>query len=728
MKRRGLQLLEQIFDHLNSPSTPPSLTRQLHAYLLKSNSAQLSTTTKLLSLYANNLCFFEANLVLDSIPNPDLFCFSTLIHASSKLGRFSFSLRLFSRMLSRQIFPDAFLFPSLVKASSGLPSLEVGKQLHSFAFLFGFCSDSFVQSSLLHMYLKCDHIWDARKLFDGMPQRDLVAWSALISGYSSRGLVEEAKGLFYDMGMGGLEPNVVTWNGMISGFSRSGSCSEAVDMFRRMHSEGVPPDGSSVSSVLPAIGDLEDLNVGIQVHGYVVKRGFGSDKCVTSALIDMYGKSSWLSRNGFVEDALEVFRKFKRQQQAMQLNIVSWTSVIACCSQNGKDMDALELFREMQLEGFKPNSVTIPCMLPACGNIAALTYGKAAHCFSLRMGIFDNLYVGSALIDMYGNCGKLHLSRLCFDQLPVRNLVCWNAIMSGYAMHGKARETIEIFQMMQKSGQKPDFISFTCVLSACSQNGLTDEGWHYFSSMSKEHGIEARLEHYACMVTLLGRSGKLEEAYSLINKMPMEPDACVWGSLLSSCRVHNNVSLGEVAAEKLFELEPRNPGNYVILSNIYGSKGMWSQVDRVRDMMNQKGLRKNPGCSWIEVKNEVHMLLAGDKSHPQRIQIIGKLNKLSMEMKNSGYFPNFTFVLQDVEEQDKVHILCGHSEKLAVAFGLLNTPPGSSLRVIKNLRICGDCHVVIKFISSFEQREIFVRDTNRFHHFKDGHCSCGDYW
>lgn len=435
-----------------------------------------------------------------------------------------------------------------------------------------------------------------------------------------------------------------------------------------------------------------------------------------------------LSRNGLVEDALEVFRKYKGQQQGLELNIVSWTSVIAFCSQNGKDMEALELFREMLLEGFKPNSVTIPCLLPACGNIAALTYGKAAHCFSLRTGIFDNVYVGSALIDMYANCGKLHPSRLCFDQLSVRNLVCWNAVMSGYAMHGKAKETIEIFHMMKKSGQKPDFITFTCVLSACSQNGLTDEGWHYFSSMLQEHGIEVRLEHYACMVTLLGRSGKLKEAYSLIKEMPMEPDACVWGSLLSSCRVHKNVSLGKAAAEKLFELEPKNPGNYVILSNIYASKGMWSEVDRVRDRMNQKGLRKNPGCSWIELNHKVHMLLAGDKSHPQRIQIIEKLNKLSMEMKNSGYFPNFNFVLQDVEEQDKEQILCGHSEKLAVAFGLLNTPPGSSLRVIKNLRICGDCHAVIKFISSFEQREIFVRDTNRFHHFKDGVCSCGDYW
>ncbi|PON92828.1 DYW domain containing protein [Trema orientale] len=756
LKSQAFHLLDQLehnfLQHLNSTSASESQTRQVHASLLKTglfNNARL--TTRLLSLYANNLCFGDANLVLDSIPDPDLFCFSTLIHCFSKRNHPVQALRIFSRMLAHGVVPDSFLFPSVVKSCAGLLCLEAGKQVHGLAFVFGFSLDLFVQSSLLHMYLKCDDIGDAHKLFDGLPQRDLVSWSALIAGYSNIGRADEAKQLLSEMRKTGLEPNNVSWNGMISGFSRSGLYAKATATYQKMHSEGFLPDASSVSSVLPAIADLEELNMGIQIHSYVVKQGFRSDKCVASALINMYGKCSCtlemsqvfdemdqrdigafnafvtgLSRNGLVDNALEVFRKCKGE--GIELNIVSWTSMIASCSQNGKDIDALDLFREMQLEGLKPNSVTIPCLLPACGNIAALMHGKAAHCFSLRTGIFIDVYVGSALVDMYANCGKLQLSRLCFDKMPTRNLVCWNAIMSGYAMHGKAKETIELFHIMQRNGQKPDFISFTCVLSACSQNGLTDKGWYYFNKMSKEHGIEARLEHYACMVTLLSRAGKLEDAYSMIKDMPIEPDACVWGALLSSCRVHNNVSLGEASAKKLFKLEPRNPGNYVILSNIYASKGMWDDVDRVRDMMNQKGLRKNPGCSWIEVKNKVHMLLAGDKSHPQREQIIEKLNKLSMEMKRAGYFPNMSFVLQDVEEQEKEHILCGHSEKLAVAFGLLNTPPGSSLRVIKNLRICGDCHAFIKFISSFEGREIFVRDTNRFHHFKDGDCSCGDYW
>ena len=460
-----------------------------------------------------------------------------------------------------------------------------------------------------------------------MPELDVVSWSALIAGYARQGRVSEAKGVFDEMRNRGTEPNLVSWNGLIAGFNQSGCYSESVLMFQKMYLQGFKPDGTSISSVLPAVGDLEDLNMGVQIHGCVIKEGINSDKCVVSALIDMFGKCACnskisrvfeemeqldigacnalvtgLSRNGLVDEALTVFRQFKGK--GMDLNVVSWTSVIASCSQNGKDMEALDLFREMQIAGVKPNSVTIPCLLPACGNIAALMHGKAAHCFSLRSGISIDVFVGSALIDIYAKCGRIQSSRICFDQMPTHNLVCWNAILTGYAMHGKAKEAKEIFHLMQGSGQKPDFISFTFILTACSQSGLTEEGQFDFNSMSREHGIEVRMEHYACMVTLLGRAGKLEEAYSMIKEMPYEPDGCVWGALLSSCRVHNNMTLGQISAKQLFELEPANPGNYILLSNIYASKGKWEEVDKVRDMMKSLDLRKNPGCSWIEVKNK----------------------------------------------------------------------------------------------------------------------------
>lgn len=729
----------------------PSQIGQIHAQLLRTGLCEIPHyRTKLLSLYANHHRFSDAKNLLHSY-RPDLLSFTTLINASSKFNDFKNTLSLFSQMLKNGLCPDAHVLPSIIKACAGLLAGKIGKQVHGFSLVSGLCLDPFVESSLVHFYVKCDELVGAHKLFDNMIAKDVVSWSALAAGYARKGDVVYAKKVFNEVKNLGFQPNTVSWNGMIAGFNQSGCFLDAVLMFQQMHKHGFTSDGTSISSVLPAIGDLGYLNSGTQVHGYVIKTGFVVDKCIVSSLIDMYGKCgcalemslvledmgqvdvgacnaliAGLSRHGLVDKALRVFKEL--QGQGMELNVVSWTSVIACCSQHGKDIEALELFREMQTAGVKPNSVTIPCLLPACGNIAALMHGKAAHCFSLKRGISGDVYVGSALIDMYANCGKIDLARCCFDKMPARNLVCWNAMLGAYAMHGKAKEAIEFFLWMQRSGQKPDSVSFTSLLSACSQSGLTEEGHQYFDSMSKDHGIEARVEHYACVVSLLGRAGKLEEAYSMIKKMPFEPDACVWGALLSSCRLHHNMSLGEVAADELFELEPMNPGNYILLSNIYASKGKWKEVDKIRDIMRDKGLRKNPGCSWIEVKNKVHMLLAGDKSLSQMAQILEKLHKLSMEMKRAGYSPHTDYVLQDVEEQEKEHILCGHSEKLAVVFGILNTSQGSPLRVTKNLRICGDCHAVIKFISRFEGREIFVRDTNRYHHFKDGDCSCGDYW
>ncbi|XP_031265501.1 pentatricopeptide repeat-containing protein At1g20230 [Pistacia vera] len=756
LTKQALPLFENIqrsiFQTLNSLKSSLSQTQQAHAHILKtggSNDTYLAT--RLLSQYANHQDFDDANQILSSTLEPTIFSYSTLIYAYSKQNLFTQSLRVFAQMLSHGLPPDAHVLPNIFKACSGLSLVETGKQVHAMVFVCGFNLDSFVQSSLIHMYIKCQNIGDAHKVFDRLAQPDVVTFSALLAAYARQGCVDVAKKLFNEMARLRVEPNVVSWNGMISGFNHSGHYEESVLLFQRMHFEGFTPDEHSVSSVLPAVGDWENPKLGIQIHGFVIKQGLLEDKCVSSSLIDMYGKCActWnmskvfhemenldvgacnafvtgLCRNGLVDNALEVFRQF--QSQGVELNVVSWTSMIAGCSQNGKGIEALELFREMQTAGMKPNNVTIPCLLSACGSIAALMLGKAAHCFSIRRGISDGIYVSGALIDMYAKCGRIQMSRLCFDRMPSKNLACWNAIMGGYAVHGKAKEAIEIFHLMHRSGQKPSFISFVCVLSACSQAGLADEGCKLFDSMCEEHGIEARMEHYACMVTLLGRVGRLEEAYNMIERMSFEPDACIWGALLSSCRVHSNVSLGEAAAKHLFELEPTNSGNYILLSNIYASKGMWTKVDAVRDRMKAMGLRKSPGCSWIEVKNKVHMLLAGDESHPQMAQIMEKLNKLNMEMKKSGYLPHTDFVLQDVEEQDKEQILCGHSEKLAVVLGLLNTPPGAPLQVIKNLRICVDCHAVIKFISSFERREIFVRDTNRFHHFKDGVCSCGDYW
>ncbi|XP_051203501.1 pentatricopeptide repeat-containing protein At1g20230 isoform X1 [Lolium perenne] len=643
--------------------------------------------------------------------------------------------------------PDPHLLPSALKSC---PARPLARALHAAAAVSGLAEDPFVASSLLHTYLRLGAPADARSVFDRMPEKTVVGWSALIAGFSARGDAEAAWGLLDRMRSTGVEPNVITWNGLVSGLNRSGRALDAATALVRMHSEGFLPDATGVSCALSAVGDVKDVSVGEQVHAYVVKAGCRQDASVVTALIDMYGKCgradeisrvfhesshmdaascsalvAGLSRNAQVSEALLLFGEFV--SRGVELNVVSWTSIVACCVQNGKDLEAVDLFRKMQSEGIEPNAVTIPCVLPAFANVAALMHGRAAHCFSVRKGFLHDVYVGSALVGMYAKCGKVRDARTIFDAMPCKNVVSWNAMIGGYAMHGEAANAVQLFRMMQSLKLKPDLVTFICVLGACGQAGLTEEGRRYFSEMQQAHGISPSMEHYACMVTLLGRAGKLQEAYDLINEMPFEPDGCIWGSLLGSCRVYGNVHLAEVAAEKLFELEPENAGNYVLLSNIYASKKMWDGVNRVRDEMKNLGLTKEKGCSWIEIKNKVHMLLAGDNSHPMMAGITEKLNQLAIEMRRLGFAPSTDFVLHDVEEQEKDNILAVHTEKLAVALGLISTSPGTPLRVIKNLRICGDCHEAMKFISCFEGREISVRDTNRFHHFKDGKCSCGDF-
>jgi pentatricopeptide repeat protein len=315
-----------------------------------------------------------------------------------------------------------------------------------------------------------------------------------------------------------------------------------------------------------------------------------------------------------------------------------------------------------------------------------------------------------------------------FDKMHIRNVVSWTMMIAGYAMHGYAKEAIKLFEQMEYSGINPNHVTLLSVLSACSHAALVDEGYRYFNHMGDYYHIMPVMEHYRCMVDLLGRAGHLDEARDFINRMPIKPDAIIWSCLLGACRTHNNIELGERVAGHVFELDPKNAAPYVLLSNMYAAAGRWDEIEKLRKRMKEKGIEKTPGCSWIEVSREVHAFLAGDRSHPQIQQIYMELERLSQDMKVAGYVPDTRFVLNDVKEEEKEHILRHHSEKLAIAFGLLNTSHGSTIRVIKNLRVCGDCHSAIKFISKIVAREIIVRDVNRYHHFKNGQCSCGDFW
>jgi len=537
------------------------------------------------------------------------------------------------------------------------------------------------------MYSELDSIDNARKVFDTTHKRTIYVWNALFRALT------------------------------LAGYGQ-----EVLDLYHQMNQIGIPSDRFTYTYVLKACVASECLvsllHKGKEIHAHILRHGYESLVHIMTTLVDMYARFGCVSYAGRVFDSMPV------------RNVVSWSAMIACYAKNGRPFEALELFREMILETHDsiPNSVTMVSVLQACAALAALEQGKLIHGYILRRGLNSILPVISALVTMYGRCGKLELGHLVFYQMEKRDVVSWNSLISSYGIHGFGKRAIQIFKEMVCHGVSPSPVSFVSVLGACSHAGLVEEGKMLFASMVKEHGIYPSVEHYACMVDLLGRANRLDEAAKIIEEMRIEPGPKVWGSLLGSCRIHCNVELAERASRRLFELEPMNAGNYVLLADIYAEANMWDEVKRVKKLLDARGLQKIQGRSWIEAKRKIYSFTSVDEPNPQMEQLHALLVRLSTEMKERGYMPQTKAVLYDLDAEEKERIVLGHSEKLAVAFGLINTSKGETIRITKNLRLCEDCHSVTKFISKFANREILVRDVNRFHHFKDGICSCGDYW
>ncbi|CAK9220404.1 unnamed protein product [Sphagnum troendelagicum] len=428
-----------------------------------------------------------------------------------------------------------------------------------------------------------------------------------------------------------------------------------------------------------------DLDRGKEVHDQIRKNGLESDVEVGNALIGMYSKC-------------------------------------------GATKEAFDLYCKMQRDGVGLNRITYISILKACASQAHLEEGKQVHCSIIKAGVEIDAWIGTALIDMYAKCGRLEDARQVFNSMPDRDIVSWNAMIVGLALHGFGKDSLEVFGQMRHEGIQPDAVTFVGVLSACSHSGLVEEGHAYFSSMYEDHGITPMGAHYCCMVDLLGRAGQLHEAENFIKTMPIKAHNAVWGALLGACNVHGNVDIAERAAEHCLELEPKDAAVYVLLSHVYAGAGMWDSVAKVNLTMAARGVTKEAGVCRIEVNNKLHSFVAEDRTHPQSEEIYAELQKLTRQMKEAGYVPDTRFVMHDVDEQTKEQAVGHHGEKLAIAYGLISTAPGTTIHLFKNLRICGDCHTATKFISKIVGREIVARDTSRFHHFKDGTCSCGDYW
>ncbi|CAN6448436.1 unnamed protein product [Victoria cruziana] len=747
---------------------------------------------RLLNSKAPNICLPLSSLGTgeQNCQPKDAFQWHTIIRSSVINGSPpQETIALCQQMLRESVLPNASTFTVILKVCAGLSDPYVGQQIHGVVAQLGFDSDTFVGTALIDMYGKFSRPDDAREVLDRMPQKDLVAWTTLISAFSRNDRLSDAFAAFSRMQMESIradlvtvaslltacrsldhfpqgasvhslsikvgfdghiairntlidmyskcgnlanavyifngmdERDVVSWNALIAGFSRNGELKQALTLFETMRStKTVSPNRITLLIVVPCCGNLSSHETAQCLHGYVVKQNLSNGSCLddvalSTALVDMHSKC------GNLELAHEVFNRIKKK------NVVSWSAMIAGYEQALMPEKALQLFHEMvAVKGaIRPNEVTMVSVLSACSQLGASHQAKLLHDYVTEFGLESKSQVASALIDMYAKCGNIELARDTFSKTTEKNVVSWSAMIGAEGMHGGGRRSLELFREMVQHGLLPNEVTFISLLSACSHSGLVHEGYKIFRQM-KYYGIKPALKHYGCMVDILGRAGRLDEAYKLIGSMPMEADAGVWGSLLGACRLYGNCKLGELVEKQILLLNPHSIGHRVLLANMYAAAGRWDDVVRMRVSLKEQGLKKTAGCSFIEINDKIHKFTVEDRTHPDAEKIFRQLMTLDPLLKDAGYVPNTAVVAYNIDEKLKEQIILYHSEKLAIAFGIINTRGGEKIRISKNLRICDDCHAYAKLISKVMNRELVIRDAYRFHHFKEGLCSCRDYW
>ncbi|XP_077213557.1 tetratricopeptide repeat (TPR)-like superfamily protein [Tasmannia lanceolata] len=619
--------------------------KQIHAFSLKTgldNDPFVIGQLLLLSAVTISDSIDYAHRLFTFITSPDAFMYNTVIRGLSESESPNQSLLTYIQMRRRSIPPDSFSFAFILKAAANFKSLNAGTQLHCQAITHGFETHLFVQTTLVSMYAECGRVDSARKVFDEMPQPNIVAWNAVVTACFRCNDVMGAELLFNRMPW----RNLTSWNIMLAGYTKAGELGSARKMFVQMP----------------------------------------------------------------------------------QKDSVSWSTMIVGFAQNGCFDDAFSFFRDSWRLGMGPSEVSLTGVLSAFAQAGAFEFGKILHGYIEKTGFNRIISVSNALLDTYAKCGNINMARLVFNQMVEKTIVSWTSMMAGLAMHGHGDEAIELFREMESSGVRPDGITFISILYACSHVGLIEQGCEYFHKMKEVYEIELSIEHYGCMVDLYGRSGLLNEAYKFITNMPIEPNAIIWRTLLGACSIHGNVGLAECVKGRLSELEPDDSGDYVLLSNIYAVAGKWTDAATVRGSMNNQNIKKIPGWSMIEVDKVVYRFVAGEGMNGVTEEAHKKLAEIMSALKVEGYVPEIRTVLHDIEEEEKEDAVSRHSEKLAVAFGLARLCHGSVVRIVKNLRVCRDCHTVMKLISKVYTWEIVLRDRSRFHLFKEGSCSCRDYW
>ncbi|XP_038700707.1 putative pentatricopeptide repeat-containing protein At2g01510 [Tripterygium wilfordii] len=674
------------FTTLLSGCNEPELAKELlqvHACVVKLGfDSNLIVCNGLVNSYCKIQLLDLASRVFAEMDERDTVTFNTLMTGLANDGLYEDTIRFLLEMRHLDLKPSDFTFSAALSAAIGLGNLALGQQIHVLAMKTSFVLNVFVGNALLDFYSKNNCTIEARKLFDEMPEVDGVSYNVMITTYHWEGQLLEALKLFREL--------------VLTNFDR-----------RQF----------PFPTMLSMAANTINLQIGQQIHAQVILTTAILDIHVENSLVDMYAKC------GRFKEAKMIFTDLACR------STVPWTAMISGYVQNGFYEEGVKMYVDMRITDVAADPATYATILKASANLASLSLGRQLHSSVVRSGFMSYVHSGSALLDVYAKCGSMKDAIQTFEEMPVRNIVSWNALISAYAQNGDGKATIKTFEEMIQSGFHPNSASFVSIFVACSHCGLVQEGLEYFKSMTRIYGLVPKREHYASMVDALGRSGRFDEAEQLMAEMPFDPDEIMWQSVLSSCRIHKNHELAKKAADQLFNMkELGDAAPYLTMSNMYASVGEWENVSKVKKAMRERRVKKISAYSWVEIKHKIHVFAANDKDHTQMDKILQKIDSLTELMEKEGYKPDSNCSLHNVAEEIKIESLKYHSERLAIAFALISTPEGSPILVMKNLRACTDCHAAIKVISKIVQREITVRDSNRFHHFKDGFCSCKDYW
>lgn len=677
----------------------------VHGYILKCNLPEedlLVLLNHVAYSYSKCLDFSAAKLVFDNLPQRNIFSWTVMIAGSTENGFFNDGIKYFYNMQEGGILPDGFAYSSIIHLCIGIECVDCGKAVHAQVVKRGFACHTFVSTSLLNMYAKLGGIEDSCRVFNNMKEHSEVSWAALISGLAANDLYNEAFNSFLTMKKEGVTSNTFTvtsvlkaigmlgdigkgkqvhkyvsesgmlsnvrvgtalidmyskcgslhdaksvfnnyinsglnmpWNAMISGYSISKCSEEALKLYVEMCQNNIKSDIYTYCSVFNTVSDLRWLWFGKQVHGMITKSGYQSTvPSVNNAIADAYSKC------GSIEDVKKIFDRMEEK------DVVSWTTLVNAYSQSSNWTEALANFLQMREQGFTPNQFTYSVVLVSCANLCFLEYGRQVHGLLHKAGLVTDSCVESALIDMYCKCGSIKEAGCIFNDISNPDVVSWTAMIWGHAQHGSCAYALQLFRKMEQINIEPNAVTILCVLFACSHSGMVDEGLHYFVSMEETYGIVPEMEHYACIVDLLGRVGRLDDAIEFIKGMPVKPNEMVWQSLLGACRIYGDVELGNVAAEKILSILPDCSSTYVLLSNTYMEAGNPKSGISLRNMMKERGVRKEPGYSWISVKDRVHKFYARDQHHPQKDDIYVQLEMLRKNIKDMGYVPCLKYALQ----------------------------------------------------------------------------------